>query len=336
MEQIAVSVIVPVYQAQAHLRLCLDSLLAQTCRELEILCVDDGSTDQSAKILGEFARQDSRVKVLRQKNAGPGAARNAGLEAAAGEFVLFLDADDFFEPALIETLLTRARDTGADIVICRAEAFNSQTGETQPWMRQDDLLPGDCFSPLAASDVLFQFGHGQAWDKLYRRDFLLKTGLTFPALPNSEDLVFVFQSLALADRIALTDQVLVHYRTGNQDSVLHARTRHLDAPYQAAALLRDGLLERGLYDTYRHSYVNWAVSFLTWHVARLQNRQSQRLCLAQLKSDWLDRLDLRGLSVRDFDSRMLYGKYLLAAHAPYPVFAGVTRAYYAWKGRMDT
>ena len=327
-----VSVIVPVYQAQAHLRLCLDSLLAQTFQDLEILCVDDGSTDQSPKILSEFARQDSRVKVLRQENAGAGAARNAGLQAATGDYVLFLDADDFFEPALVQTLLTRARETGADIVICRAESFNSQTGETQPWMRQDDLLPGDCFSPQAASAVLFQFGHGQAWDKLYNRAFLLRSGLTFPDLRNSEDLVFVFQSLALADQIALTDQVLIHYRTGNQDSVLHARTRYLDAPYQAACLLREGLVARGVYDTYRHSYVNWAVSFLTWHVARLQNRQSQRLCLEQLQSDWLDRLDLRRLAARDFDSRTLYGKYLLAARAPFPVFAGVTRAYYAWKG----
>ena len=329
----AVSVIVPVYQAQAHLRLCLDSLLAQTFKDLEILCVDDGSTDQSPGILEEFARQDSRVKVLRQENAGPGAARNAGLEAAAGEYVLFLDADDFFEPALIETLLARARETGADIVICRASGLDNATGQAVDlsWMLKTQLLPGSCFAPAQIPEQLFQFTYGHAWDKLYRADFLRESALRFPDLPNSEDLVFVFQSLALARRIAIVDQALVHYRMNQTGSVQNGRTRFPEAPYQAACLLQDGLTSRGLYQTWEKSFLNWSLEYLIWHVANLPSPRVRQETFFLFRDQWRQELGFDAHPARFYHSRFTYSKYWLVKHAPYPVFDRILRTYQAWK-----
>ena len=100
-----VSVIIPVYNIEAHLRQCLDSVVRQTLTDIEIICVDDGSTDTSFKILTEYAAEDNRFLILTQENAGPGVARNTGLEQARGEHLIFLDSDDWFEPEFLERML---------------------------------------------------------------------------------------------------------------------------------------------------------------------------------------------------------------------------------------
>ena len=98
----AVSVIIPVYKAEKYLRQCLDSICGQTLKDIEIICVDDGSTDSSPEILKEYREKDERVIVVRQENAGAGAARNKGLDISKGKYLSFLDADDFFEPDMLE------------------------------------------------------------------------------------------------------------------------------------------------------------------------------------------------------------------------------------------
>lgn len=111
-----VSVIIPVYNVAPYLRRNLDSVLGQTLRDIEVICVDDGSDDGCAKILEEYAQKDPRVRVLSQKNAGAGAARNLGLAHAGGEFLSFLDSDDFFESAMLEKMVALAEADNADFV----------------------------------------------------------------------------------------------------------------------------------------------------------------------------------------------------------------------------
>ena len=125
---VKVSVIVPVYNVATYLRQCMDSIVGQTLREIEILCVDDGSTDESPVILGEYALSDPRVKVLTQKNLSVSAARNNGLAAASGEYVIFWDSDDYFELNALELLYTTAIKRDADLVICNAQDFDDATG----------------------------------------------------------------------------------------------------------------------------------------------------------------------------------------------------------------
>ena len=111
-----VSVIIPVYNAEHYLERCLESIQRQSFRDFELILVDDGSADRSPEICREYQARDSRVQVLRQQNAGPGAARNTGLDAARGEYVTFVDSDDFAEPCMLETLC-RAAGGGADCVM---------------------------------------------------------------------------------------------------------------------------------------------------------------------------------------------------------------------------
>ena len=114
--RITVSVIIPVYNSEKYLRQCLDSICAQTLREIEIICIDDGSTDGSADILEDYRKKDSRVTVIRQNNAGAGAARNKGLDISRGRYLSFLDADDFFEMSMLEEAVRCAEENDSDYV----------------------------------------------------------------------------------------------------------------------------------------------------------------------------------------------------------------------------
>lgn len=324
-----VSVVIPVYNIAPHLRQCLDSVVGQTLKDIEIICVDDGSTDESPAILESYKEQDCRVQVIAQNNAGPGAARNTGLDRATGEYLIFLDSDDWFEAEMLERMVQRADESGADVTVCRATAFDALTGRDLPseWMLKTSGLPGVEFAPKDAADRIFQFTYGWPWDKLYRTAFVRKTQLCYPALPNSEDLVFVFQSLAAAERICVLNKSLVHHRMNRTASVSNSRYRDPEVPHRALTMLRSGLAQRGLYAEFEQSFLNWAMEFLIWNVANMGGKEAQRHYYRQLREVWLPEMRFEQRPVGYYRDRWTYAKYLLVRYAPYGVFSGVVSAY---------
>ena len=325
-----ISVIIPVYNIQQHLRECLDSVLGQSYPHLQVICVDDGSTDESPAILAEYAQKDPRVQVIRQKNAGPGAARNTGLEAATGEYVIFLDSDDWFEPDFLAKMVDTAQREGADVAICRAVEFDTNSGRELPseWMMKKQYLPGKlAFAPQEMADHLFQFTYGMPWDKFYRRELLTSSGIRYPALKNSEDLAFVYPTLLAAKRIAVVDEVLIHHRINRMASVSNSRCGQPEAPYEAFQIVKEYLEQRQLMDTYRRSFLNWAMEFLVWHISNMSQRDIQRQYLYTLRRQWLPQLHFEEHPASYYESKSCYAKYLLARYAPYPVFAAVVKVY---------
>ncbi|MEE0594535.1 MAG: glycosyltransferase family 2 protein [Eggerthella lenta] len=127
-----VSIVVPAYNGERHIRQCVESVLAQTMPDFELICVNDGSTDGTGSLLDDMAARDDRMRVIHQENKGEGAARNAGLDVARGRYLAFFDADDFAEPQLLEKVVRRAEETGADVVAYRVDSYNDETGETLP------------------------------------------------------------------------------------------------------------------------------------------------------------------------------------------------------------
>ena len=120
---ITVSIIIPVYQGKSYLKRCIDSVLAQSCQEYEIILVDDGSTDGSAEICDEYAEKQKTITVIHKENGGLSSARNAGLEIASGEYVMFIDADDVVHSKMLETELKVLKEENADIFICGLKRF---------------------------------------------------------------------------------------------------------------------------------------------------------------------------------------------------------------------
>ena len=324
-----VSVVIPVYNIERHLRQCLDSVAGQTLEDIEIICVDDGSTDASPQILAEYAARDSRFRIITQANAGPGAARNAGLRRADGELLIFLDSDDWFEPDFLGKMAARAEQTGADVTICRAVEFDTGTGRELPsgWMLKTQYLPGESFGPGEIAEHIFQFTYGWPWDKLYRMEFVKRTGLRYPELPNSEDLVFVFQSLALAEQIAVEPLPLVHHRVNRHTSVSNSRYKDPEVPYRALTLLKAGLEKRELYQRFEQSFLNWAMEFLIWNVANMGESGAQRAYFHKLKKEWLPAMAFEAHPRNYYENRFAYWKYLLAGYAPWPVLSAVLAAY---------
>lgn len=287
-----VSVIIPVYNTEKYLRQCLDSVINQSLREIEIICVDDGSTDGSTGILLEYAARDERIRVIVQENSGPGMARNCGLAATMGEYIIFLDADDWFEQDMLYDLFETAERNNADITLCKAERFDAQTGQTldSSWMLKEKYLPGESFSPVDISEYLFQFTYGQVWDKLYSANFLKITGISFQALRCSEDTAFAYMTLLSAGRIAVLPEVKVHYRVNRKTSVSNSFANQPEAPFEAFRLIYDFLLQTGLYACYEKSFLNWAMEYLVWQVCNAANDEIRKLYYELFHDTWMPRL----------------------------------------------
>lgn len=203
-----VTIIVPVYNAGVYLSPCLESLIAQSHRALEIILVDDGSTDGSGAVCDEFARLDGRVKVVHQENSGVSAARNKGLENASGAYLTFVDADDALLPHAVETALRYLWETDADVV-------------TYGWRRQFEDHSEDCCAefacetdiPAVIREILMHYsayGGGYPWNKLWRRD----SGVCkfAPELYYFEDLEWVIRMLLQTRKIAVCPECLYRYR----------------------------------------------------------------------------------------------------------------------------
>ena len=202
---VKISIIVPVYNCAPYLSRCLDSLLAQTLPDLQIILVDDGSTDGSGTICNQYAGKDQRITVIHQKNAGVSAARNAGLDIAAGAYIGFVDADDWVAPHMFSALYENAHATNAQIVMCDAITAwedGRQEPDTIPLLTENRVL--------AKSDIfpeLLRLMAGSACRCLYRANLLSGYQIRFPEnLKFSEDRIFNLQAMGIADTISYLKQ----------------------------------------------------------------------------------------------------------------------------------
>lgn len=237
MENIKISIIVPVYNAEQFLFRCVDSILSQTERCLELILVDDGSKDNSGAICDEYAKRDNRVKVIHQKNAGVSAARNNGISAAAGEYIGFVDSDDWIEPDMFERLLLEARKTGADVVMCDATTVYDD-GRTQAdtitQLSENRILQKCDFPPSLLLEMA-----GSAWRCIYKNDRysdkLRKYPLTFPlGVKFSEDRIFNLYAFGQANQIAYIRESFYN-RYMNTESAVHRFHEDYFEAYKKAA-----------------------------------------------------------------------------------------------------
>lgn len=219
MAEETISVIVPVYNVEPYLRRCVDSILAQTYRNLEVLLVDDGSTDDSGAICDEYARRDARVKAFHKENGGLSDARNFGIERADGRYLSFVDSDDFLDARMEEVLLQDLTRNGADLAIVGYQRFE-QSGEIHPDALQDpvQMLTGED----AIRSVLLTEDFGVfAWNKLYKAE--LFQGVRYPKGQMMEDQGTTHKIFLKCKKIAYRPAELYFYYQ-RADSILHRRT----------------------------------------------------------------------------------------------------------------
>lgn len=244
----SVSVIIPVYNVEKYLHECIDSVLAQSLQDFEIILVDDESPDNSGAICEDYARNDSRIKVIHKKNGGLGYARNSGLEQACGKYIFFLDSDDYLPSDALHSLLTEAEKHGADATHGLPDRFikpgkfsgKASSGKVRLYTTPDELQKvALCIFGVAdaGADIPYCI-KGSAWGTLYRRSFIMEHGLRFVSERQyiSEDYIFNYEVCLRARCVCQMEKTVYHYRV-NPDSL--TMTSKADTMQRIADYCRD-------------------------------------------------------------------------------------------------
>lgn len=254
------SVIIPVYNVEKYLRECVDSVLNQDLKDMEILLVDDCSTDSTARICREYASKDARIKFFEMpENRGPGVARNIALDYADGDYCTFVDADDLLAPEAFSTMVAFAKRNDLDIVRCEVGRFTDTNrtpkhvfqhyGSERIYRDKADLRQAALcvFSdPVRPGEKDLNFG-GSAWGAIYHRSLFEQGGVRFPRRSHmlSEDFIFCFQTLVKARSIGLIPRMMYYYRHNQQSRTLVVRTDLLDRAFPAAELMDELIVREG-------------------------------------------------------------------------------------------
>ncbi len=285
-----VSVIVPVYNTEEYLPKCLESLLNQTEKDIEIICVNDSSTDGSLSILKKYAKRDKRLKYFTVPNGGAGAARNRGLEKATGEFIYFFDSDDVAEEHLLEKALKRAEETSADIVAFHGYQFEDgkkesakfKAGFNQKLLKQ--YLEAGTFSYKDFNNSIMSVVNVVPWNKLYRAEFIKGLPFGFDEISSTNDISFSALSVAAAREIAVIDESLVYYRVSRKDSITSKKETKLYNVVTAVNSVVKGAKEFRYYSeikyavlrfvicNYRFAYKNYCTEFEAEGVREFYNK----------------------------------------------------------------
>ena len=267
-----ISVIIPVYNIEEYLSDCLETVIKQTLKEIEIICIDDGSTDNSLDILKKYAKKDKRITILKQENLNSGVARNAGLSIAKGKYLSFLDSDDFFELNMLEEMYKKIKKEKSDIIICQSKAIDIDTG----LLNEDkfnnnirfDLIPNKkSFSALEVSNNIFQIFEGWAWDKLFKTNFIFSNNIRFQNIINFNDNQFTYTALCSAKSITTIKKKLYIKRHQHKKSLSSNRWKDPSCFLLSFEKIINNLEKLGLYELMKGSFWNWAI----------------RLCILQLK-----------------------------------------------------
>lgn len=292
-----VSIIMPVYNVEKYLRQCLDSLLEQKVRNIEIITVDDGSTDSSLDILKEYAKKDHRLKVFTQENQYAGTARNLGLTKAAGEYVMFLDSDDFFEKEIIKDAYSVAKANRADILLFGARYYEDVTGkyrEGKSFVKDHLAPPKQPFCYKDSPKYFYQLTTACPWTKIYRRAFVLETGLQFQPLRNSNDVFFVYSSLAMAKRVVTYKKPLVNYRVGMATNLQATKKKSPFCFYEAFKAWHDKLKALGVLEEVRQSYVSAALEGCLYNLRTVTDPETKKLVFDKMRNEIFRELEITG------------------------------------------
>ena len=273
------SVIVPVYNVEAYLEKCVQSILRQTEQDFELLLVDDGSTDSSGQLCEELAKKDSRIRVIHQENQGLGGARNTGIREAKGDWLLLVDSDDWIEPEILEKTLEAGLREEADMVVFPFRSVDEEGRELAVF--RENVPLDRALSLKERKDILLTAP--VAWNKLYRTAFFRETGLAYPSRVWYEDIRTTPKLMALARRMVFISDIGYNYLQ-RQGSIMNSGkvARNVEI-IEAFDDILPWFREHGLFAEYRQELEYLAVfhAYLT---------ASVRVILADRKSPLLARL----------------------------------------------
>ena len=273
-----VSVIIPVYNVENYLRECLDSVVNQTLKEIEIICVDDGSTDKSLDTLLEYAKKDNRITVLKQENLHAGVARNAGLAVARGEYLSFLDSDDFFELNMLEEMYKKAKEDTSDIVVCNANVYAEGNLTPLKWIVNERYIKDSTFSCSSKENAshIFQAFVAFPWNKIFSRELIDNHKLYFSSSQHHNDTSFVMGSIVIANRISYITENYINYRRRN-DSLCHTKSGNEEAMKLSIISTFNNIKNTPNYNLVKQSFINYIVEFMGHYYDKHSKKSREKI-----------------------------------------------------------
>ena len=250
------SVIIPVYNVENYLNECLDSVTSQTLDDVEIICIDDGSTDNSPYILKEYQKKDSRIKIITKENGGQATARNLGIKEAQGEYITFVDSDDFIEPTMFEKLYTKAKDNNLDIAMCKIATYDNQTEEIKNnvWYYMLGVFRDfekDIFNHKDTKEFTCHIAV-TPYNKIYKTTLLKENNILFPEGLIFEDEKFFYDTYLRAKRVSIVDEFLYYYRINRKGSTVDTiKDNDFSDIVPISKLIRETFKETNNYEDYK-------------------------------------------------------------------------------------
>ena len=250
------SVIIPVYNVENYLNECLDSVTSQTLEDMEIICIDDGSTDNSPDILKEYSKKDKRIKIITKENGGQATARNLGIKEAQGEYIAFVDSDDFIEPTMFEKLYTKAKDNNLDIAMCKIATYDNQTEEIKDnvWYYMLGVFRDfekDIFNHKDTKEFTCHIAV-TPYNKIYKTTLLKENNILFPEGLIFEDEKFFYDTYLRAKRVSIVDEFLYYYRINRKGSTVDTiKDNDFSDIVPISKLIREPFKETDNYEDYK-------------------------------------------------------------------------------------
>ena len=243
MHKSLVSVIIPVHNTEAFLNRTLTSITQQTLCDLEIICVNDCSSDGSLDILEEWARRDSRIRILSfEQNQGVSAARNAGFEQSKGNYIYYLDSDDWIDPDYLEAMFAKARETGQDVVVNANYVNEFEDCSKNAASGDFGFIRGEGYYPVTQVQTFFP---PVIWARLYKREFLSRIGIRFPQVKGGAEDIYYSGLAELMQRQSYVFRGPFHHYWQREGSLMHQKTNGYYY-LQSFKMLYDELLRRGV------------------------------------------------------------------------------------------
>lgn len=303
-----VSVIIPVYNSDKYLEETLKSIVEQSLKEIEIICIDDGSTDSSVNIIKKFSQMDNRIKILYQKHKGGGAARNLGLTMARGKYVSFLDADDFFDRTMLEKAYKKCEEHNAEICVYGVNCYNQNSKQVYYEISglRDYLLPSQqVFSWRDFPDYIFNSFHNWPWNKMFLRSFLDVNHIRFQEIWRTNDLLFTNVALVKANKITIIREPLVNYRIQISNNCQSTNFLYPYDFYKAFTALKEFLIKEGIWLQVKKSFQNHALEGALGNLDSIEFHENHKNLYVKLKNEIFIELELTKLEKQD-----VYNEYV--------------------------
>lgn len=303
MKEVKVSVIMPFHNGVEYMGKTMAQVRRQTLKEIEIICVDDESTDDTLVHLREYEKEDERITVLTQTKSNAGVARNLGMQKANGKYLLFLDSDDLFEENMLEKMYTACEESQADVCVCNADHYDTVQNIfiDRPQFLRKKFLPDQIpFSRKTMGKYILYFTTSNPWNKMVKKSFLEQQGILFQDIARANDQYFSVMVLLLAERITVLRDKLVHYRVKQADSLTAQFSKTPLCAYESMLAVKEKLDEMRLLDEpdVRCAFENKILNLMIYSLNVQNTKEGYQTLYNTLKEDGFSRL---GITLREED-----------------------------------